>query len=57
MERYKILINILTKNSNVMFKYQFDLEQKEKYMMAERYKIENQGLHESKKKKIYKDYN
>ncbi|CAK64039.1 unnamed protein product (macronuclear) [Paramecium tetraurelia] len=56
MERYKILINILNKNSDVMFKYQFDLEQKEKYMMAERYKLENQGLHESKKKKSYKDY-
>ncbi|CAD8072198.1 unnamed protein product [Paramecium sonneborni] len=57
MERYKILINILTKNSDVMFKYQFDLEQKEKFMMAERYKIENQRVQESKKKKNNKDYN
>ncbi|CAD8154366.1 unnamed protein product [Paramecium pentaurelia] len=57
MERYKILINILTKNSDVMFKYQFDLEQKEKFMMAERYKLENQGIHESKKKKSYKEHN
>ncbi|CAD8161279.1 unnamed protein product [Paramecium octaurelia] len=56
MERYKILINILTKNSDVIFKYQFDLEQKEKFMMAEKYKKESKIIHDLKKKKNYQNY-
>ncbi|CAD8075108.1 unnamed protein product [Paramecium sonneborni] len=56
MERFKILINILTKNSDVMFKYQFDLEQKEKFMMAEKYKKESKVIHDLKKKKNYQNY-
>ncbi|CAD8176313.1 unnamed protein product [Paramecium octaurelia] len=56
MERYKILISILTKNSDVIFKYQFDLEQKEKFMMAERYQKESKTIHDVKKKKSYQNY-
>ncbi|CAD8166698.1 unnamed protein product [Paramecium pentaurelia] len=56
IERYKILINILTKNSDVIFKYQFDLEQKEKFMMAEKYKKESKIIHDLKKKKNYSNY-
>ena len=32
IERYKLLINILTKDSDVMFKYNFDIDQKEKFL-------------------------
>ncbi|KAM3134253.1 hypothetical protein pb186bvf_013673 [Paramecium bursaria] len=42
LEKYKILGSILNKDQDVMFKYVFDLEQKEKFMLTEKYKKEAQ---------------
>ena len=39
--RYQIIQELLEKDNNVMFKYRFDLDQKEKYLQIEEIKKEN----------------
>ena len=36
IERYKLLVNILTKDSDVMFKYNFDIDLKEKFLKVKK---------------------
>ena len=41
IERYKILINLVNQDRNVIFKYNFDLESKEKFLKMEEKRKEN----------------
>lgn len=43
MDRYKVLLSILSADSETMFKYQYNLESKEKFMMTENYNNEAKG--------------
>lgn len=40
IERYRILMDLLNRDNNVMFKYQFDIDVKEKFLAAEEFKKE-----------------
>lgn len=51
MERYKILINILTRDADIMFKYRFDLDLKEKFLLTEKYRKEPNDKRSKENKK------